>query len=397
MKIKKIIKKILSRGYKFYTLKILYPFIYRLSSTGAVNDKKVVFIEVRGNKISDNFALIYKRFESMEGYNISEHFLGMSFAGRREYRKNCIAMLKDIGDARFIFLNDSSNVTSCIPLRKESVLTQVWHGCGAFKKFGMSTAELIFGDNRKTLMKYPYHRNYSHVTVSSPEVIWAYEEAMSLEGQKGVVKALGLSRTDVFFQEEYVNKSVEKIYRLFPCARGKKIILYAPTFRGRVAKAKAPDKLDIPMLYKELGQDYVMLIKHHPFVKRAPEIDPAYAEFAKSVTTSATIEELLCASDICISDYSSLIFEYSLFSRPMIFFAYDLDEYYDWRGFFYDYKQLVPGPIFNNTKDIVSYIKDIEHKFQPELVENFRKKYMSACDGHATDRIMKLLLEDKTL
>ena len=72
----------------------------------------------------------------------------------------------------------------------------------------MSTAELIFGEDRKTLMKYPYHGNYSLVTVSSPEVVWAYEEAMSLEG-KGVVKPVGVSRTDVFYDEEFLRQLKE--------------------------------------------------------------------------------------------------------------------------------------------------------------------------------------------
>lgn len=394
MKIKKIIRRTLSKGYKFLTLKILYPVIYRISSLRPVDKKKIVFIEVRSTELSDNFTLLYQSFAGMEGYKISLHFLRMSFAGRREYRKNCIAMIKDIGNAGFIFLNDSSNVTSCLPLRKKSVLTQVWHGCGAFKKFGMSTAELIFGDDRKTLMKYPYHKNYTHVTVSSPEVIWAYEEAMSLENRKGVVKALGLSRTDIFFDSDYVSKAGEKLYQVFPQARYKKVILYAPTFRGRVAKAKAPDKLDISNMYEELSGDYVLVIKQHPFVKKPPAVPSEYREFAMDVTDKVSIEELLCVSDICISDYSSLIFEYSLFKRPMIFFAYDLDEYYDWRGFYYDYNELVPGPIYDNTEAVISYIKNIEESFRPEVVEEFRKKYMSACDGHATEKLIKLLLED---
>ena len=116
-------------------------------------------------------------------------------------------MVKDIATAKYVFLNESSNVTSCLPLRKETVLTQLWHACGAFKKFGMSTADLKFGDNRETLNKYPYHRNYTHVTVSSPEVVWAYEEAMSLEDKKDVVKPVGTSRTAVFFDKSFIEKA----------------------------------------------------------------------------------------------------------------------------------------------------------------------------------------------
>lgn len=94
----------------------------------------------------------------------------------------CLRMLKDISDAHYIFLNDVCNITSCIPLRKESKIFQLWHACGAFKKFGMSTADLIFGDSRKNQEKFPYYRNQTYVTVSSPEISWAYEEAMDLKG-----------------------------------------------------------------------------------------------------------------------------------------------------------------------------------------------------------------------
>ncbi len=394
MKLKKKIRKILSKGYKFFTLRILYPGIYRRYARKPVDNNKIVFIEVRMTKITDNYRFVYDRVSANPEYKISTHFLRMSFAGRKEYRKNCIAMVKDIADAKYVFLNDSSNITSCLPLRKETVLTQLWHACGAFKKFGMSTADLIFGDNRKTQEKYPNHKNYTYVTVSSPEVVWAYEEAMSQQGEN-VVKPVGISRTDIFFDKEYLAGTKERLYKAFPHAKGKKVILYAPTFRGRVAKAKTPDILDLPLLYRELKDEYVIIFKHHPFPKKRPVIGDEYKDFAIDLTDDMPIEDLLSASDICISDYSSLVFEYSLFERPMIFLAHDLDEYFDWRGFYYDYKDFVPGPIYKTTEEIVSYIKDIDNRFDKKKVTDFRDKFMSACDGKATDRIMNMVFGER--
>ena len=108
-------------------------------------------------------------------------------------------------------------------------------------------------------------------------------------------------------------------------------------------------------------------------------------------TKELDIDKLLCVSDVCISDYSSLIFEYSLFERPMIFFAYDLDEYFDWRGFYYNYDELTPGPIVKTTEEIIDYIQHLDTRFNPSQVRAFREKFMSACDGHATDRILELV------
>ena len=76
----------------------------------------------------------------------------------------------------------------------------------------------------------------------------------------------------------------------------------------------------------------------------------------------------------------------------MIFFAYDLDEYFDWRGFFYDYDEMTPGPIVKETEQVIDYIKHIEERFDVSEVEAFREKFMSACDGHVTERILNNVL-----
>lgn len=253
---KKLLKK-LSRGplspvfkvyrkiYKPVVLHFFYPVAYKFFTlTKKVNPKKVVFIEARFDKITDTFQLIYNRMEK-EGYEIHECFLLNTKPGKLAYTKRSLHMLKEISDAHYIFLNDACNVTSCISLRKGSSIFQVWHACGAFKKFGMSTADLIFGDNRKNQEKFPNYRNLAYVTVSSPEISWAYEEAMNLKNTDTQIVSTGISRTDVFYDKNFIEAAAEAVYSVCPKARSKKIILYAPTFRGRVAKAQTPDCLDI--------------------------------------------------------------------------------------------------------------------------------------------------------
>lgn len=380
--------------YRFYSLRIMYPRLYKKYSAKEIDNGKVVFIEVRMSEISDNFRYIYDELKNNYSYKISTHFLHMSFSRWREYEEFCKKMVIDVADAKYVFLNDSSNVFSCLPLRKETVVTQLWHACGAFKKFGMSIAELKFGDDKKTLDKYPYHGNYTHVTVSSPEVVWAYEEAMNLRHEEKIVKPVGISRTDIFYDPEMKRRAFDRLYSIFPQAKGKKIILYAPTFRGRVASAKTPDNFDMQMMNDALKEEFVMLFKHHPFVKKRPVIDNVFLDFARDVTEQMSIEDLLFVSDICISDYSSLVFEYSLFERPMIFFAYDLEDYFDWRGFYYKYDEFVPGPICRSGQEVLACIKAVETDFDKGIVTQFKDKYMSACDGHATKRIMRLAMGD---
>ena len=394
--VRKIIAKVRNKWHKYYTLKILYPSIYKKYSKQPVKEDKVVFIELRQPKISNSFSVIYNDLKENYNFDIHEHYLRTSFIPRPNHVKRCKEMIKDIADAKYIFMNEASNVVSSVPLRSETIEAQLWHGCGAFKKFGMSTAELIFGDNRRNMLKYPFNKNYSLVTVSSPEVIWAYEEAMNID-TKGIVQAVGNSRTDVFYDGTFIKDAYKKLYKKLPAAKGKKIILFAPTFRGRVAHATSPDCFDIKAFCEAFSDEYLLLFKHHPNVKVRPEIPDEYKEFAYDFTDSMAIDELLCVSDICISDYSSLVFEYSLFERPMIFFAYDLDEYFDWRGFYYDYFELAPGPVCKTNEEMIDYIKHIDERFDRDKVIAFREKFMASCDGHATERIKDIVFGKEAL
>ena len=385
-------KKAFSRAfnpiYKYIVYKCIFPGIYNKYAKEPVDENKVVFIEIRLPNLTNSFKLIYDTIYQNYDFDIHCHFLRNTYVTKRKYRQNCQEMLKDIATAKYVFFDEATNVTGCFKMRKETVVTQLWHGCGAFKKFGFSTADAIFGATRKEMEQYPFNRNYTTVTVSSPEVIWAYEEAMQYTHESGVVKALGSSRTDIFYDQEVIDKAFENLYEIMPQAKGKKVILYAPTFRGRVAKAKTPRVLIPEFMKYALGDEYVLLFKHHPLVRNLPLIPEYCQDFAMDVTETMTIEDLLCVADICISDYSSLVFEYSLFEKPMLFLAHDLDEYFDWRGFYYDYHELAPGPVVENTTGVIDYILNIEERFDRERVHEFRKKFMSSCDGHATERIL---------
>ena len=376
-----------------------FPAYYAHYADRPLDRRKVIFVEDRYDSLSDNFRLLYNDLTASGKYRIHVHFLHQFSVPREEYERNCCALLADAATAKYIFLNDASPVIGCVALRPETIVTQLWHGCGAFKKFGASTEDKLFGDDQKTRQKHPapYYKNLTHVTVSSPEVVWAYEEAMSLENRPGVVKPVGISRTDVFFDPAFIRDSVQKVHDFFPASEGKKIILFAPTFRGRVANATTPDyeeHFQLRKLAQALGDQYVIITKLHPYVRgeRIPQIpEDLKGSFAADASGVLSIDELLCAADICISDYSSLIYEYSLFERPMIFYAYDLDDYFDWRGFYYNYDELTPGPVCRTTGEIIDCIRHIDERFDPQQVAAFRSLFMGSCDGHATERIEELV------
>lgn len=383
-------KSTLRKMRKHWRYKVYFPKKYlAYCKNQPVKENKVLFLEMRFTKLSNSFLYLYDALEKSGEYELTSAFVQFNFIRGKAYTDRVNAMLKELATAKYVFVDDASLILSCLPLRKETTVINLWHACGAFKKFGRSTAELKFGSSAATLDKYPNYGNLRHVTVSSPEVIWAYEEAMHLP--KGIVKATGVSRTDQFYDAQFVESRKQKLYELMPEAKDKKVILYAPTFRGHVATATSPDEIDFRHFYEVLGEDYVLVCKHHPFVKMPPEIPEDLQHFARDLTKDLTIEDLLCCADICISDYSSLVFEYSLFERPMIFYAYDYEDYCDWRGFYYDYSEFTPGPIVHTQEELLAAIKDTEEHFDRQAVIDFKNKFMGSCDGHATERIIELM------
>lgn len=375
-------------GLRWVTVKIIYPFFYSIYRQKKVNPRKVLFVEPLHLKPTNSVELVMKQLKERNKYDINFISLARNKVRKREEVKRNLKFLKEFATAKYVFTTADVAAIGGLTKRKETTFIQLWHACGAFKKFGMSTAELMFGGDREEKLKYPDYSNLDLISVSSEDVVWAYEEAMCYEG-KGVVKALGTSRTDVFYDAEFVEASRRRVHELIPESADKKVIIYAPTFRGRLRFAKGPDKLDIAAMKERLGDEYVLLIKHHPLVKKLPEIPAEGKGFAWDVSHSLTIDDLLCTADICISDYSSLIFEYSLFEKPMVFFAYDLDEYNDWRGFYYNYDELTPGPVEMTTEGVINYIENVDTDFDRDRVIRFKDKFMSACDGHATERIIE--------
>ena len=394
-RITKLIPKPVREGIRAAVRDVIFfgvlPVTYRVARLRPVDQSRALFVEETKTTPSDNFTLMMRELAA-RGLTCDFYTLRHYRVGTIPYYGRCMAMVWRAARARYIFLCEASAPISCLRLRPQTKVAQLWHACGAFKKFGMSTAEKLFGDSRAEKQRHPYYENLSLVTVSSPEVAWAYVEAMDLKKTPEVVQATGVSRTDVYFDEAYLAAQRQAVLDAVPAAAGKKVLLYAPTFRGRIAEATAPDALDLRLLQERLGNEYVLLIKHHPFVKQRPAIPRGCEGFAFDVTDQLGIDAAMVAADVCVSDYSSLVFEYSLLDRPMAFFAYDRADYDDWRGFYYDYDEMTPGPIFSTTEELVDWVEHLDERFDASEVAAFRERFMSACDGHATERIVAAML-----
>lgn len=377
---------------KAFWIKTVFPYIYNEESKKPV-EHKIVFME-RGNGISPSLKYMLNYMKKNSDYTIKKFSLMANSVDAETYFKRAKDYIREIATAKAIFICTANDLTGYFKIRPETTYIQLWHGCGVFKKVGLSTIDKPFGKSAKSHKEYPINTNYSYVTIASPELSWIFEESMGIDKESGIIVPTGVSRSDEFFDQEFIDNCYKKLYEKIPQAKGKKVILYAPTFRGEVAKCTSPDELDVRAFAEAFGDEYVLIFKHHQSVKVPPAIPEEYeGSFAFDMTRGKgmNINELMTVADICISDYSSLVFEYSLFERPMIFFAFDLDDYIDARGLYYDFDEITPGPVVKTNEEMIDYIKHIDERFNKQEVIDFKNRFMCCCDGHASERIAALI------
>ena len=175
----------------------------------------------------------------------------------------------------------------------------------------------------------------------------------------------------------------------------KKTILYAPTWRDDEyygnGRYKFKLKLDLDLLKKELGDQYVVLLRTHHYI--ADNLDVTGLEdFAFNLSKYDDITEIYLISDICITDYSSVFFDYANLKRPLLFYTYDLDKYRDvLRGFYIDMETELPGPLVFSSEEVVDKIKNID-QLNADYQEKYQQFYQRFCsweDGNASKRVVE--------
>ena len=281
--------------------------------------------------------------------------------------------------SKVIITDDYVRYLRHFPLKDDQRVIQLWHACGAFKKFGQRGTNISIPTDMAT------HAQYNLVCVSGQYIRPIYADAFNINLKK--VRALGCPRTDVFFDAASVQEKKNTIYEKHPEWKNKFIIIYAPTFRdiGNDRTEFHPD-LDFDRLSRELLPDQQLLICPHPIMKNAI-IDKKYPNI--QVVRDFSTNDLMFISDMLITDYSSVIFEYALLKKPIAFFCYDLATYN--RGFYLNYPDDLPGPIFENQVSLTEYLRDKSKHIMDDKYELFIQKYMSGCDGHSCERIAKLV------
>ena len=275
--------------------------------------------------------------------------------------------------SEYVFICDNFLPVSSCNKRDETTVVQLWHSGGILKKSGYDTDEDI-----PRLYRGNVYKNYDMVTVSAPELVPIFTRAMGLP--EGVARATGISRSDFYFDEEWNRKNREVFYEKYPEARGKKVVMWAPTFRGNAGQPKLYGQKGIQNAIAKTSDDYFWIIKLHPHLE------------GREMSSNCSIpsEQLLCVTDLLITDYSSILFDYMAYKKPFVLYAPDLDEYEAKRGFYLPYDSY-PTTVVKEDDKLIDAIKNELNSRDPADIENAYSFHMAACDGNATKRILNIL------
>lgn len=159
---------------------------------------------------------------------------------------------------------------------------------------------------------------------------------------------------------------------------------------GRKSAHYPEEYIDLDNVYANLGENEVFIIKMHPFIKNSFTIKEEYKDKIIDLTSYKDINELLLITDLLITDYSSVIFEYSFMEKPIIFYVPDLEEYNNGRSFFYDYSEYMYGTTAKSQEELITAIHDAT--VDCEKLEEFRQKFLNRCDGNSSQRFVEELI-----
>ncbi len=362
---------------------------YEKSLSLPVKTNNVLFLSERKVEKGGNLALVYDELKNNKNLIITS-FLKTKTVDRLSF-KELRESARLMAEAGCIVLEDFYPQLHALDLRKETKVIQLWHACGAFKAFGFSRLHKPGGPEEES----KNHRNYDKVFVSGEKMIPYYSEAFAIPEEN--VLPLGTPRTDIFFDETYKEQIFAELFNQFPVFRGKRIILFAPTFRGQGNKdAYYPDSsFSVETFMKDMPEDVILIIKQHPFVKNTINVPQEYKDRVFDLSKKISINDLLFITDVLITDYSSSVFEAALLDIPMVFYVFDEDSYRKDRDFYEDFDSFIPGLKAENQDELKKQTLiclDNEKALTYDTTE-FKETFLSAIDGNSTKRITEYLID----
>ena len=347
----------------------------------------ILFLCEKRDVLSPNMAALYDR---MKERGLNKRFvIKSSLRNTESYhfsKLSTAAVIAKIAKADIIIVDDYVPAFNSLKLADSVRVIQLWHAGAGFKGVGYSRWG-HFG----CPAPFSAHRRNDLAIADSMAIRDFFSEPFGLLEEQ--VIPTGMPRMDAYLSEDNRRRAQAKLYEDYPAFKGRKVILFAPTYRGRNRKtAYYPYHLiDFEALYRYCEDtDAVVLFKMHPWVPGEVEIGERYRDRFFSMNAYPNINELFYITDLLITDYSSCIYEFMLMKKPMLFFAFDKDRYAVSRGFHRDYASNIPGKLCLTFDELLCAMREEDYEF--DKAEQMLPQYFDHTDDHSSDRVIDWLV-----
>ncbi len=296
-----------------------------------------------------------------------------------------------IAQQDYIFVDDYVPIFGFLKLNKRTKLIQVWHAGEGFKAVGYCR----FGKDGSPFPTGSCHKQYDYALTGSEKLVKVFAEVFGIE--EDALLPVGMPRLDGFLDPKKIESFRQSFYDQYPQFKEKKIILFAPTYRGTGQQNAYYDYswLDLQKIYDFCGTEYVFLVKMHPFVKKEIEIPEHYKEKIIDFGNYSNINDLYYVTDLLITDYSSNYFEFSLMKKPVLFFTPDRELYELSRGVHRSVKDSAPGKVCDTFEEMMKAL--MEKDFEVEKIHQFVKDNFANYDGQATHKALQYIFGNQDM
>lgn len=398
--IRKFVRKsyILLKKLKYLRYKLFYKM-----------DDKVIFFEAFGGRnYTCSPKAIYEKMLTMKEFKDFKFVWAFVDPSKHDVlndkrltivKTNSKDYYKYLSIAKYWIVN--SIIDEGIIKKKNQVYVQCWHGT-PLKKLRydievngavLNTIEEIRKRNDRDARKFDYFISPSKYCTEK------FTSAFNLKalGKENIIIEKGYPRNDFLFNK--TKKDVDSIKKKLGLPLDKKVIFYLPTFRDNQHTSGIGYTynlaIDFDSLKKKFSKDYVILFSPHYFIANSIDLSK-YKGFVFNVARYDEINELYLVSDIIMTDYSSVFFDFANLKRPMLFYMYDFDDYQNNLRDFYISLDELPGPIAKTQEELENNLKNIDSIFinYKKKYEKFNKKYNYLDDGNASERVIKVIFKE---
>jgi teichoic acid ribitol-phosphate primase len=344
---------------------------------------RVVLASARGSRLEGNFAhllpAIRARRPDLDVVLLLEPY-GYGVLAKARYLVRLLRGMYLLHTTATFIVDNAYLPVHVAPHRPATTVVQVWHAAGALKRFGLDTVDPGDGPERTFL-----HRYYDYVVNSAEAGRTHWAAALRTPVER--VLPLGTPRIDFFHDPAALAAARERVLAAHPALRGRTVVVYAPTFRGRGRGKRPAPGLDARALRAALPADHALALKTHPNLDAS---GASTAGYDVVIDPGSEMNELLAATDILITDYSSSIFEWALLERPLVLLTGDLADYETDPGLYLDYRTEMIGTQVPDTAGVIDAI--LAGRFDLAQYGPFIERHLGACDGHASERFVETFL-----